>query len=256
MAEEFWRLYAQEKTTPEAVIDPLPLQLYDYELLDMAVLTEEELVEFVQNLSQETTESPLDRADKFWKTTGGKNTANVLKTGYDTIAGSVKAAIHAKKLGGYGVKCTPKIINGRSYYILSNFKKHQKTLTKGIIWKAGNPKLGVLGLGPAHLKSTMKGNIIIVLAWSSGINVIDICLSDEKTMTDFFGATGADIAKGVIASGLATLTVAMVGPYVILGAEVLWLVSAAGYGYFLDEIDANFQLTEQAKGLLKEYFDE
>ena len=149
----------EASTTSDTIDDPFMLTLPSYEICDVLVLTSQEKKEFEQNL---------------WEKYQTKDKLNKTKSLVDLSSGSVNAFTKAKGLGGYGVRCRRVVYNGVEYYILSNYKKHLKTLLSGTRYKGSNPKLAVLGLGRSGMRAKAGSATLVTILWSGALNGVDV----------------------------------------------------------------------------------
>lgn len=231
MPPECWTLRKEVKTTPEQKDDPVDVTLLADEFIDLAVLT-------------------LEEAEQLWAEQNGKDLATKGNIVYGAGGQLAFAKKVTKELGGMTTASYLKKIKGEYYVILKGYKQELKTLLKGNIWKADNAKLAQFGIGSAGLKATLKGNVIVTVLFSAAVNAVDVLVHDEKTMADYLGTTGSDIAKGVLAAGIGTLIVGGVAvagaPITLIGGGILFFGVSTGTGLGLDYLDGKYHWTEYA----------
>jgi hypothetical protein len=217
---------------------------YTQKAVDLAVLSLEEAEEFANNL---------------WLEYNGKDVLDNSKKVWDGAADAREAYRLAKGLGGMGVIVYTKPANGQDYIIIKGYKKHLKTLMKGNRWKANNPQVVQLGLGTRNMakkiaKDVLRVGLVVDIIFSVAINAVDVYVHDEKTMEDLVGRSGADIAKGMIATGIGTVfavVASAVGlPLIAVGSVFAVAGFIASIG--LDEIDDSYGISDALVDKLKE----
>jgi hypothetical protein len=217
--------------------------IYTAEPVNLAVLSLEEAQEFLSNLYDDM---------------GGKDNVSDLKSKKDLAAGLYSAAKTAHGLGGLGVQSRIKNINGVDWIIINNFRRHKQTLMKGNKWLASNPKVVQALIGITSLKGVktyVKGNPGVEVAFSIGINAADYVLRDEATLIEFGVNSAGDMAKGfaatVVAGGLA---VVFSGGSVLFGG-IIFAAAAWGMGEAFNIAEEEFgfskKITEELERLAK-----
>ncbi|EIA1769887.1 type VI secretion system PAAR protein [Vibrio parahaemolyticus] len=212
---------------------------YTQKVVDLAVMSLEEAEEFANNL---------------WLEYNGKDTLDNSKKVWDGAANAKEAYQLAKGLGGMGVVAYVKPANGQDYVIIKGYKKHLKTLVKGNRWRANNPQVVQLGLGTKNMaRNMLKVGLVVDIAFAIGINAVDVYVHDEKTMEDLVGRSGADIVKGVVATGAGTLIAVI---FATAGAPVLvsgllFAGVSVGMGLALDWADNELGVSDSLVDLLK-----
>jgi hypothetical protein len=122
-----------------------------------------------------------------------------------------------------------------------------RNLLQGTRYLATNPKIVSLGLGVKGLQNVAKGGFILGMVVSTGIEITDFILNDQKTMTDLVGSIGYEFVK----SGLTSLLAYGIGAGIatITGVAVLPLgimVGAAfAIGWVLNDLDKEYQVKEK-----------
>nr|VVV03968.1 hypothetical protein AW0309160_01351 [Aliivibrio wodanis] len=212
---------------------------YTQKLVDLAVMSLEEAEEFANNL---------------WLEYNGKDTLGNSKKVWDGAANAKDAYQLAKGLGGMGVVAYVKPAKGQDYVIIKGYKKHLKTLVKGNRWRANNPQVVQLGLGTKNMAHNMlKVGLVVDIAFAIAINAVDVYVHDEKTMEDLVGRSGADIVKGVVATGAGTLAAVIVAtagaPLLVSG--LIFAGMSVGVGIALDWTDNEFGVSDSLVDLLK-----
>ncbi len=212
---------------------------YTQEVVDLAVMSLAEAEEFANNL---------------WLEYNGKDTLDNSKKIWDGAANAKEAYQLAKGLGGMGVVAYVKPANGQDYVIIKGYKKHLKTLVKGNRWRANNPQVVQLGLGTKNMaRNMLKVGLVVDIAFAVAINAVDVYVHDEKTMEDLVGKSGADIVKGVVATGAGTLAAVIVAtagvPLLVSG--LMFAGMSVGVGIALDWADNEFGVSDSLVDLLK-----
>ncbi len=213
---------------------------YTRKVVDLAVMSLEEAEEFATNL---------------WQEYSGKDTLDNTKKVWDGAANAKDAYALAKGLGGMGVVAYTKMVDGKEYVIIKGYKKHLKTLAKGHRWRANNPQVVQLGLGTKNMaRNMLRVGLVVDIIFAVAINAVDAFVHDEKTMEDFVGRSGADIAKGMIATGVGTImavTVSSFGlPLVVAG--IAFAAVGLGTSIALDWADNEYGISDTVVEKLKE----
>ncbi|EJG1071922.1 hypothetical protein C4G49_RS23225 [Vibrio parahaemolyticus] len=221
--------------------------IYEKPIKDYAWLSVEEAKEFAENLYDDL---------------GGKNTLGDIKDyGLGLGKGSYDAYTIAQGLGGLKVQSYTKRINGQDWIIIKNYRKHLKTLERGHMWQATNPRIIQLGLGLNDLKGAarfVRFNVGLEIAVSVGINAVDFALRDEATVAEFVGNSAGDIVKGLVALGTAVLLTTTFVPAtasVLLTGSVFVIMSfIAGKG--LDQLDKSNGYSNKITKAIEEYYND
>ncbi len=202
----------------------------------------------------------LEEAEEFYENLGGKSTLGSIKDYGGLAKGTAEAYATAKGLGGLGVISYSKNINGKDWIIIKNFRRHLKTLEKGIKWSANNPKIVQMGLGLNDLKGAVryvKFNAGIEIAFAIGINAADYIMRDEATLSEFVGNSAGDLVKGFISlAGAAVLTAAFVpatAGVLVVGTIFAFISFAIGKGVntFDNENGYSKEITEAVRKYLE-----
>lgn len=152
-----------------------------------------------------------------------------------------------------------KTINGRDYVIIRGYKRHLKTLMAGNIWRANNPQVVQLGLGQHGMRNVLRVTLVVDIIFAVAINAVDTIVQDENTMVDFVGGSGADIAKGVMATGAgvgAAKLIAVATGGSVLATGAIFAVSIIAAGLTLQAIDDHYGISEQLTEKMKEVIGE
>jgi uncharacterized Zn-binding protein involved in type VI secretion/3D (Asp-Asp-Asp) domain-containing protein len=213
---------------------------YTQKAVDLAVMSLEEAEEFANNL---------------WKEHNGKDTLDNAKKIWDGAANARDAYALSKGLGGMGVVAYTKVANGTEYVIIKGYKKHLKTLMRGHRWRANNPQVVQLGLGTKNMaRNMLRVGLVVDIIFAIAINAVDVFVHDEKTMEDFVGRSGADIAKGMIATGagtvIAVVATAVGLPLVVAGLS--FAIVTLGASFLLDDVDSEYGISDKVVEKLKE----
>jgi hypothetical protein len=141
-------------------------------------------------------------------------------------------------LGVIGTAAYMKTVNGRTYFILKGSPGLRNTLT-GTRFLASNPKIVQLGLGAQGLKNVAKGGFILGLVVTTGFEVGDYILNDEKTMMDLVGSIGYEAVKSGVVVGLAYGAGLVIGVFTGVAVAPLGVmfVAALGFGILLNSLD-------------------
>lgn len=219
--------------------------IYEKPIKDYAWLSVEEAKEFAENLYDDL---------------GGKNTLGDIKDyGLGLSKGSYDAYTIAQGLGGLKVQSYTKRINGQDWIIIKNYRKHLKTLERGHMWKASNPRIIQMGLGLNDLKGAarfVRFNVGLEIAVSVGINAVDFALRDEATVAEFVGNSAADIVKGLISLGGAAATIALLPATAsVLATSVVFVFVSFGIGKLLNVIDEENEYSKDLTETVKEYLE-
>ncbi|MEZ9126179.1 hypothetical protein AB4145_06215 [Vibrio splendidus] len=192
------------------------ISLYTNPITSIAVLSSEEAYELLQNKYSEA---------------GGKQLSDNLKT---YVVGVGKSSYDnfktAQGLGGLGVQSIVKTADGVDWFIIKNFRFHQETIMSGYKWKMINPQVIKMGLGIRGLqaiKSFVRVNTGLEVAFSLGINAVDYILRDDASLEPFIGTSAQDIVKGIVAlAASATVTAVLlsgIATVSIIGAGLLFV---------------------------------
>jgi hypothetical protein len=146
-------------------------------------------------------------------------------------------------LGVIGTESYTKTVNGRAYFILKGRPGLRNTLT-GTRFLLTNPKIVQLGLGAQGLKHVAKGGFILGLVVTTGFEVADYILNDEKTMMDLVGSIGYEAVKSGVVVGLAYGAGLLAGAMssVAVVPMVGMFVMALAFGYGLNKLDSQFDV--------------
>ena len=235
--KEYWRLYAEEKTTSESLVDPFHITCYDYEIIDVAILTQEEKDEFETNL---------------WVKYKATDHLKDAKSIYDVV----KQAAEKPNLKDFGIKVKQVMHDGELKYLITNFKSYLKTLLRGVKFRANTPSLSLvatnLATGFEYLKKNTKGTILGVVIFSGGMNALNVVADEKKTMADWFGDTGLDVAVGIGSLAISTAAGAILG----ISSPLAILVGAVIVGFELNSTMNELGLSEKVSNALKEFWED
>lgn len=196
----------------------------------------------------------LDEARELWNQLNGKEVAGNIKTVKDSAERVKLAHDTAKGLGGLGVLAYTKVINGEPYTIVKNYQLVRKTIP-GNIWKAGNPNILRLGIGVRANTHLVKMGIVADIYFTVSVNLIQYWASDERDTVALFGNIGADITKGLIASGIALALTGFamsVLPVTVMASGIYFVAGSIGAGWAIDQLDDQFKLTEKLTDTIRE----
>jgi hypothetical protein len=206
----------------------------------------------------------LDEAEEFaqniYEDMGGKTTLGDINSyGLGLGKGSYDAYSIAKGLGGLGVESYTKTINGQDWIIIKNYRKHLKTLERGHMWKANNPRIIQLGLGRNNLKGAtrfVRFNVGLEIAVSLGINAVDYALRDEATVAELVGNSATDILKGFLSLGGGALVTAVAVPATasVLASGVVFAFTSFVFGLIINDIDEDSGYSKEFTSAVKRTF--
>lgn len=185
----------------------------------------------------------------------GKDTLDNAKKIWDGAANARDAYALSKGLGGMGVVAYTKVANGTEYVIIKGYKKHLKTLMRGHRWRANNPQVVQLGLGTKNMaRNMLRVGLVVDIIFAIAINAVDVFVHDEKTMEDFVGRSGADIAKGMIATGVGTVVAVVFSTagFPLVAAGLGFAVSGFLASVALDWVDNEYGVSGEVVDKLKE----
>ncbi len=202
----------------------------------------------------------IEEARELYQSLGGKDTLEDFKNYGDLAKGSAEAYATAKGLGGLGVKSYTKIINGKDWIIIKDFRKYQQTLMKGNKWGANNPRVIKMGLGLNNLKGAVRYvrfNVGIEIACAIGINAANLIMRDDAMLSEFVGDSAGDIVKGVITLiGATAITAAFVPATAgVLATGVVFAILSFGIGQGVDYVDELNGYTKDFTTTVKELFE-
>lgn len=219
---------------------------FEQPIKDYAWLSLDEAEEFAQNIYEDM---------------GGKTTLGDMKTyGLGVGKGSYDAYSTAKNLGGLGVQAYTKTIKGQDWIIIKNYRKHLKTLERGHMWKANNPRIVQLGLGLNDLHGAarfVRFNVGLDIAVSIGVHAVDYALRDEATVAELVGNSAGDIVKGIISvAGGALITAAFAAPTAtVLGTAMIFVGVSFAIGQVLNIVDKEAGYSELFVDKVREFYE-
>ncbi|MBY7902761.1 hypothetical protein KW459_17755 [Vibrio fluvialis] len=200
----------------------------------------------------------LEEAQELYTNLGGKDTISTVKTHSDLAKGASEAHATAKGLGGLGVKASIKVIHGKDWVIIRDFRRHQQTLMKGNKWGANNPKVIKTGLGLNDLKGAarfIRFNAWLEIGFSIGVNAVDFILRDEATLTELGINTAGDLTKGFASlAGAAFLTAALPATTTVLASGLVFAIASYLIGQGLDLLDTEAGYSEDITQAVESYF--
>lgn len=204
----------------------------------------------------------LEEAKEFYVNMGGKSTISDTRNVKNLTLDLANAYDIAMGLGGLGVKAQTKVINGSEWVIISDFRRHLKTLEKGHKWGANNPRIVQLGLGlndargaTRYVKSYVKINAGIEIAFAVGVNVADYILRDEATLTELGVNMAGDLAKSFVAlAGAAVFTAVFVPATAgVLITGVVYAFVTFGIGYAVEQLDQHTGFSKSFQETIENY---
>ena len=100
----------------------------------------------------------------------------------------------------------------------------------------------------------LKVGLVVDITFAIAINAVDVYVHDEKTMIDFVGRSGSDIAKGMLATGLGTLAAVGLSAlgFPLLTVGVVFALVSVGAGFSLDNIDNTYGISDALVEVMKE----
>lgn len=200
----------------------------------------------------------LEEAQELYVNLGGKDTISDTKSYTDLAKGSAEAYATAKGLGGLGVKASTKIIRGREWVIIRDFRRHDQTLLRGNKWTANNPKVVRAGLGLNDLKGAaryIKFNAGLEIAFAVGVNVADYILSDEATLAELGVNAASDLVKGFVSlSGAAFVAAALPATATVLATGLVFAIASYFIGKGLNHLDTQLGYSKDITTAVETYF--
>ncbi len=171
-------------------------------------------------------------------------------------AGQVAADLYAltntlRALGVAGTQVYTKTSNGKTYLILKGYPG-LRNLVKGTRFLTTNAQIVQLGLGVRGAANVAKGGFILGLVVTTGIEITDFILNDQKTMFDLVGSIGYEMVKSGVVAGLALGAGVIAGSFVSVAVAPLvgMVVMACAIGYVLNELDSHYGVKNRVlKGL-------
>jgi hypothetical protein len=148
------------------------------------------------------------------------------------------------------VKATP----SGTYIIIKGYAANRSSALQGTRYLATNPKMLQLGLGMKSVQGVAKGGFILGVVVSSGIEITDFILNDEKTMYDLAGGIGVEAVKCGLGALVAYAAAAFVGTAVTTVAIVplaVMAVVAVVAGIGLNALDNHFGIKGKVIAALK-----
>ncbi len=122
-------------------------------------------------------------------------------------AGQLAADLYAlqrtfQALGVVGTQVYTKTSNGKTYLIFKG-RPGLRNLVRGTRYLSTNAQIVQLGLGTRGAANVAKGGFVLGLIVTTGIEVTDFILNDQKTMYDLVGSIGYEAVKSGVVAGLA-----------------------------------------------------
>ncbi len=172
-------------------------------------------------------------------------------------AGQLAADLYAltntlRALGVVGTRVYTKTANGKTYLIFKGYPG-LRNLVKGTRFLTTNAQIVQLGLGVRGAANVAKGGFILGLVVTTGIEVTDFILNDQKTMTDLVGSIGYEVVKSGVVAGLALGVGVGFGSAMALAVAPLsvMVVAAFAIGYGLNELDKHYDIKNKVLTALK-----
>jgi hypothetical protein len=177
------------------------------------------------------------------------------------VADANKIEKTVRAIGIGGLASYVKTHRGKQYIVLKGDPTSRNKLLQGTKFLATNAKMMQLGLGYQGAKGIARGGLVPSIVVSVGIESIDFVLNDQKTMADWFGGVGVELAKGgaAVALGLALTKLSMGGVTAVgivggtaLAPLVVCAVLILFIGIGLNALDNKFQIKAKVIQVLKD----
>ncbi len=189
---------------------------------------------------------------RYWNKTFYPNVNEPAVLPLGQVAADLYALTHTlRALGVIGTQVYTKTTNGKTYLIFKGYPG-LRNLVKGTRFLATNPQIVQLGLGVRGAANVAKGGFMLGLVVTTGIEVTDFILNDQKTMTDLVGSIGYEVVKSGVVAGLAWGVAVVVGGAISVAvAPLIGMVAAALFiGVVLNELDDHYGVKKAVlKGL-------
>ena len=154
-------------------------------------------------------------------------------------------------IGAVGTTCYAKTHNGKTYFI---FKGHAglRNVLQGTRYLATNPQIIQLGLGIKGAQNVAKGGFILGIVVTTGIEITDFMLNDQKTLYDLVGGIGVEAVKGGLSALIGYAAGAVVGLTGLAVAPLVgMMVAAFAVSYALNKLDDKYQIKNRVINALK-----
>ena len=154
-------------------------------------------------------------------------------------------------IGAVGTTCHAKTHNGKTYFI---FKGHAglRNVLQGTRYLATNPQIIQLGLGIKGAQNVAKGGFILGIVVTTGIEITDFMLNDQKTLYDLVGGIGVEAVKGGLSALIGYAAGAVVGLTGLAVAPLVgMMVVAFAVSYALNKLDDKYQIKNRVINALK-----
>ncbi|PHM74035.1 hypothetical protein [Xenorhabdus kozodoii] len=230
-----------------------------------ALLDENEAITFLKELGSDIKSFLNDNV--FSVTDVLSNFAGNIKD----VPGIFKVAKHLKpinigittyiinELKGKGVKAIEYLgKNGERYIKLTDTPGVRRYLnaTRYLI---NNKKIMEVGVGSVAMESNIAAGARFGIVFSAAYRAVELMLKDEYSLTNFFVNLSMDIAKLVVATAIAKVTVSAVTTVVFATALSVTVISFLVFGvglvvaYGLYRLDNEYKISESIIKKLKEY---
>jgi hypothetical protein len=157
-----------------------------------------------------------------------------------------------KDLGITG-RAIPKVINGRQYIAFSGYPG-LRTMFPGTIYLANNRKIITMAIGALGIKNMVKFGAKLTICLTVPLTVLEAFLSDHATRYDLAGDLAYELGKIGISALMGYIAGILVGTWttVVLWPIVIAIGVGIGAGYFIDKVDAKYQLAEKLSAILED----
>ncbi len=190
---------------------------------------------------------------QYWNKTFYPNVNDPAVLPLGQVAADLYALTHTlRALGVVGTRIYTKTVNGKTYLIFKGYPG-LRNLVKGTRFLATNAQIVQLGLGVRGAANVAKGGFILGLVVTTGIEVTDFVLNDQKTMADLVGSIGYEVVKSGVVAGLALGIAAGVGVAgsIAIAPLGVMVVLACGIGIGLNMLDNHYGVKDKVLKTLK-----
>jgi hypothetical protein len=169
------------------------------------------------------------------------------------VAADLYALTHTlRALGVIGTQVYTKTANDKTYLIFKGYPG-LRNLVKGTRFLTTNPQIVQLGLGVRGAANVAKGGFVLGLVVTTGIEITDFILNDQKTMFDLVGSIGYEAVKSGVVAGLALGAGLAIGSFISVAvlplSVMVFMACAIGVG--LNILDNQYDVKKKVLNGLK-----
>jgi hypothetical protein len=190
---------------------------------------------------------------QYWNKTFYPNVNEPAVLPLGQVAADLYALTHTlRALGVVGTRVYTKTANGKTYLIFKGYPG-LRNLVKGTRFLSTNAQIVQLGLGVRGAANVAKGGFILGLVATTGIEITDFILNDQKTMFDLVGSIGYEAVKSGVVAGLAWGLAVGFGTFVSVAVAPLGIMVGAALliGIGLNELDKQYDVKNKVLTALK-----